>query len=66
MEAELDNWDEHAEDAWDEDGGDEHAEATTTEESVGDKTPDSGSFGDKGSGVGADEVGETGNKRLRG
>ncbi|KAH0552953.1 hypothetical protein GP486_006848 [Trichoglossum hirsutum] len=64
MEAELDNWDEHAEDAWEEeeeeDGGDEHAEGTTTttEESVGGKTPDSGSFGDIGSRVSTDETGE--------
>ena len=64
MEAELDDWDEHADDAWEEDGGDEHAEATT-EESVGDKTPDSGSFGDLGTGV--TEPGEDGgvkDKRL--
>jgi hypothetical protein len=47
IESELDNWDEHAGDAWEEDA-DEHAEVTTTEESVGDKTPDSGSFGDVG------------------
>jgi hypothetical protein len=64
MEAELDNWDEHAEDAWEEDGGDEHAEATPTEESVENKTPGSGSFGDVGSGAGADEAAETGNKQV--
>ncbi|KAI9771503.1 MAG: hypothetical protein M1840_002123 [Geoglossum simile] len=50
VEAELDNWDEHPGNAWDEDA-DEHAEATTTEESAGDKTPDSGSFGDVGTGA---------------
>ncbi|KAI9860328.1 MAG: hypothetical protein M1813_006217 [Trichoglossum hirsutum] len=65
MEAELDNWDEHADEPWEEEGGDEHAEGTTTEESVGNKTPDSGSFGDMGSRIGADEAGEDGNKRLR-
>ncbi|KAI9779623.1 MAG: hypothetical protein M1839_007288 [Geoglossum umbratile] len=65
MEAELDNWDEHADDAWEEDGGDEHAEATTTEESVGDKTPDSGSFGDVGAGAAeSEEDGGVKDKRL--